>query len=406
MSDVLETPAGSCDGAVAAAAGHAVPAALPLRFAGQGSEYFRIWIVNMLLILVTVGLYYPWAKVRRIKYFYNHTTLDAHALDFHGQPKRMLRGMLLVAALLFVYSRAAQWAPVAGVVAAAVMVVVWPLLWRSAMRFRLANTSWRGLRFQFAGSVRGAFLTVGLPLAAIVLPVALVQFGFGIPGDDTSAQGKAMVLKSGKYFLFIFLAFGLLLPWFFWLQKNYVHASFRFGQIRTALRVKLWSVYVVHLEAGVIMLAAMVAVWLLVFAFIGSLMMALSASLGGSGVTVVSALAVGITYLSFFIVMRAYLVARLQNLLWSNTGARWLRFRSELRFSSLLWMMTKNWIFIVCTLGFYWPFASVALWRARVEAVTVLTRLPPDALLATMTSHSADAVGDMAADLGDMDLGW
>ena len=43
---------------------------LRLEFTGSGSEYFRIWIVNLLLTLVTLGLYYPWAKVRRLRYFY------------------------------------------------------------------------------------------------------------------------------------------------------------------------------------------------------------------------------------------------------------------------------------------------------------------------------------------------
>ena len=35
---------------------------LPISFTGSGSEYFRIWIVNLLLTFVTLGLYYPWAK--------------------------------------------------------------------------------------------------------------------------------------------------------------------------------------------------------------------------------------------------------------------------------------------------------------------------------------------------------
>ena len=42
---------------------------LRISFTGSGSEYFRIWIVNLLLLLVTFGIYYPWAKVRRLRYF-------------------------------------------------------------------------------------------------------------------------------------------------------------------------------------------------------------------------------------------------------------------------------------------------------------------------------------------------
>ena len=38
---------------------------LPLEFSASGSEYFRIWIVNLLLTIVTLGLYLPFAKARR-----------------------------------------------------------------------------------------------------------------------------------------------------------------------------------------------------------------------------------------------------------------------------------------------------------------------------------------------------
>ena len=72
----------------------AEPQAHGLVFSGSGSEYFRIWIVNLLLTLVTLGLYYPWAKVRKLRYFLGNTLVDGQPLDFHGSPMKMLRGYL------------------------------------------------------------------------------------------------------------------------------------------------------------------------------------------------------------------------------------------------------------------------------------------------------------------------
>jgi Bacterial protein of unknown function (DUF898) len=77
----------------------------PIEFSASGSEYFRIWIVNLLLIVVTLGLYLPWARVRKLKYFYGNTRVDGDALDFHGDPKKMLRGMLLVGVFFALYSQ-------------------------------------------------------------------------------------------------------------------------------------------------------------------------------------------------------------------------------------------------------------------------------------------------------------
>src|SRR5437016_993839 len=37
-------------------------------FTGTGSEYFRIWVVNLLLTILTFGVFSAWAKVRRLQY--------------------------------------------------------------------------------------------------------------------------------------------------------------------------------------------------------------------------------------------------------------------------------------------------------------------------------------------------
>ncbi|MED5348372.1 MAG: DUF898 family protein, partial [Pseudomonadota bacterium] len=40
------------------------------QFHGEGGEFFRIWIVNLVLSIVTLGIYSAWAKVRTKRYFY------------------------------------------------------------------------------------------------------------------------------------------------------------------------------------------------------------------------------------------------------------------------------------------------------------------------------------------------
>ena len=39
--------------------------ALPLAFHGSARDYFRIWIVNLCLTLLTLGIFSAWAKVRK-----------------------------------------------------------------------------------------------------------------------------------------------------------------------------------------------------------------------------------------------------------------------------------------------------------------------------------------------------
>ena len=65
-------------------------------FTGNASEYFRIWIVNLLLSIITLGFYWPWAMVRARRYFYSNTHLDGHSFDYLAKPKNLLIGYLIV----------------------------------------------------------------------------------------------------------------------------------------------------------------------------------------------------------------------------------------------------------------------------------------------------------------------
>ena len=65
---------------------------MDLQFTGSALEYFRIWIVNVCLTLVTLGIFSAWAKVRKKRYFYSHTLLDGTPFQYLGMPIPILKG--------------------------------------------------------------------------------------------------------------------------------------------------------------------------------------------------------------------------------------------------------------------------------------------------------------------------
>ena len=89
----------------------AAPAPEPLRFTGTGAEYFRIWIVNLLLTIVTLGIYSAWAKVRRLQYFHRHTQLAGSGFDYHGRPAAILKGRAVAFGALVLYKIADEMHP-------------------------------------------------------------------------------------------------------------------------------------------------------------------------------------------------------------------------------------------------------------------------------------------------------
>ena len=76
----------------------------PVSFTGTGAEYFKIWIVNLALTIVTLGVYSAWAKVRRLQYFYRHTRLAGAGFDYHGDPIAILKGRIVGLVLFGLYS--------------------------------------------------------------------------------------------------------------------------------------------------------------------------------------------------------------------------------------------------------------------------------------------------------------
>lgn len=130
---------------------------LPFEFRGSGAEYFRIWIVNLALTIVTLGIYSAWAKVRRLKYLHGHTLLAGSAFGYHADPVKILKGRAIAALLLLAYVAAGQAHPVAGALAGLLLALAMPWLVVKSLKFRLRMTSWRGLRFDFDEDFAGAY---------------------------------------------------------------------------------------------------------------------------------------------------------------------------------------------------------------------------------------------------------
>src|SRR6202051_3305376 len=105
-----------------------------LHFTGRGSDYFGIWIVNMLLTIVTLGIYSAWAKVRRLKDFYRHTEVAGSSFDFHGRPTRILIGRVIALGMLFAYNYSVRLQSALTIVVLAAIAFVMPWLLRNSFR--------------------------------------------------------------------------------------------------------------------------------------------------------------------------------------------------------------------------------------------------------------------------------
>jgi uncharacterized membrane protein YjgN (DUF898 family) len=381
-----------------AAATPAAPRELQIEFTGSGSEYFRIWIVNLLLTLVSVGLYFPFAKARRLSYFYSNTLINGQALAFHGSPWKMLRGFLLLAVLMAVYGVAGRLSPVSAVIAFVVLAAVWPALWRASLQFRLGNTSWRGLRFAFRAGRRGAYLAV-LPVYA---PVALMLGAQAYFGPAVVAQGETMSAAQAWMLFGPLGVLYLLLPWSLALIKRYQHGGYVYAEQQTRMDASTWSFYKLSLKGLGVMLMGLLIIGGLAAVSVFAIRAGAAGVLPKAGLIA----ALVLIYLIYFALTAPYFTVRMQNLVWGSTHSPAVRFTSALRFWPLARLTLKNWLLTALTLSLYRPFAVVNTTSMRLAAMTISVEGDLDVWVSRAAGGTADdATGDAAGDFFGIDMG-
>ncbi len=129
-----------------------------VEFTGNAGEYFKIWIVNIALTVVTLGIYSAWAKVRKLRYFYGNTSIEDGHFDYHAKPKAILIGRIIAVGMLFAYYLLSQYKPIAGLVLITLIILLIPVLIVRAKIFQLRNTSYHGLRFNFQRNYKDSFI--------------------------------------------------------------------------------------------------------------------------------------------------------------------------------------------------------------------------------------------------------
>lgn len=369
----------------AASAPAPVPQVLAFTFTGSGKEYFRIWIVNLFLTVATLGVYSAWAKVRRLQYFDRNTAVGGAVFDFRGDPKAILRGRLLAVVMLAAYHYAFGFSATFGACVIAALLLALPWLLRGAVRFRLSNTFYRGLRFDFTGSVGGAYAAYLPPILTVLLPSSLLA---------VDPSGRSTLAASALY---------LGWPLMHGAMKGYQQRHLRFGGAGSAYPLSAWRFYKPYLVAAGALFGAMI-----VFGIVVGGAAALAAKgAARSGWTawlpvITSLVAMYLAYL----LAGPYIQVRVANLALSNTSFPGIAIRSTMRARAFARLQTGNALLTLLTLGLYRPFAVVSVHRFRLANLTLHTSDGFEQVLAAAAGQPGGAAGDGAADFFGFDLSW
>ncbi len=127
-------------------------------FRGTAGQWFGIWIVNLLLTIVTLGIYSAWAKVRRNKYFYQHTYVAGRNFDYHATGMQIFIGRLIVIGAVVAYSIFSAVNPLIAGIMLLVLFAIFPILIVRSLKFNAQMSSWSNVRFGFRGTNGQSYL--------------------------------------------------------------------------------------------------------------------------------------------------------------------------------------------------------------------------------------------------------
>lgn len=332
---------------------------LPLRqplqfeFTGKTGEYFRIWIVNVCLTALTLGLYYPWAKVRTRQYFHGHTWLDGASFEYTADPITLLKGWLVVMALVIGYTLLVPIIPLLDALIAIPLLLLTPWLALRSLKFNRYHTRYRNVRFGFQAGYGSALLVF------VLLPLLSA------------------------------LTLGLLLPYMFYRQKRWLVAHSRFGRTAFEAHFGFTMFYKCYLLAGIFTLAMVGVIAVMVSLQI------LPMELAGL---------IGLATVPLYYWLYAYLQVNITNIVHNHSSLDRHRLQSELRVWPYFLILISNTLAIVLTLGLALPWARIRMARYRASCTKLLAAGELDHFLQAQ-QQAQNAIGEEVGELLDLELG-
>ncbi|HEX6395884.1 MAG TPA: YjgN family protein, partial [Steroidobacteraceae bacterium] len=308
---------------------------LPFEFRGNGGEYFRIWIVNLLLTIVTFGIYSAWAKVRRLRYFYGNTYLDGHPFEFHGRPIAILKGRLIVFVAYLAFAFSAQLNPVIAFILVPVAIFGVPWIIMKSRLFQTRMTSYRNIRFNFHGTYGGAlgafvgwYLLAAISFGILYPAWVKKRVEYSLDNASYGTQKWSFLTSTGRFYTFCLITAGLSIA-----------AMVVFSGLFLSLAKGMNAAGSYGAGTELAMLASMgIGVWLTIL------------------VAAAVALAIGGYY------QASFLNASFGGV---QVGGNYLR--SNLEIAPLVWIYVTNLLGIVFTLGLFYPWAKVRQTRYQLE---------------------------------------
>ena len=320
----------------------------PLTFTGTALQLFGVQFVNILLICLTLGIWIPWARVRKRRFFYSNTRILDEGLDYLATGFDIFKGWLVVTlVLLLFYALPLLGVPFLQEALSLMLLFVYPWAINRSLRFNARNIAWRDVRFDFNGGY-----------------LASLWYFFLLP-------------------LLGLLSLGLLMPLASKGMRDYVAARYSFGSAGFTSDAGLGSYYAAGFKTVLLFLILAVPVVVVGMVLLAGTIAALtsgSISLDDPALQILLAdptlssllYAVPVILLVLFMITGSYYQALTRNIMVDGLRLRGgIRFRSNMSGFVLGWIMLSNLFLVVISLGLLQPWAQVRRYRYLTQTIEI-----------------------------------
>ena len=331
---------------------------IPFRFSGQGGEYFKIWIVNIVLSLITLRVFSAWAKVRRKRYFYGCTSLGGSGFEYHADPFKILKGRVIVVVSYFILGLMAQFHPVLAILITLFVVAAAPLIINSALKFNAVNSSYRGVKFGYSSTYKKTFFV-------------FVVLGF-----------------------LTLITFGILFPYYIYRIKKHIITNSRYGTQKFEFFGHFSKFYLIYVTA-----ILMSAVFMFVVGFFGIFISVL-----GGIFALFGSLFIYLGSLAVFYFVAAYASVAQTNYVFNSVSIKYNSFRSSMKIMDMMMITATNAVAVVLSLGLFLPWAAVRVVRYKLERLEIGSAGNLDSFIADELEN-AGSFGEEVGDFFEFDMG-
>ncbi|MFW2439401.1 MAG: YjgN family protein [Arenicellales bacterium] len=379
--------------------------ALSFSFTGTGMDYFKIWIVNICLSILTLGIYSAWAKVRTNSFFYGNTVVDDSNFSYLADPVKILIGRIIAVVLFIIYWGAWQVYPNAGIGLLAIGSLLFPFFLVSAMSFRMRNSAYRNIRFYFNKNLKGAYMVFLWPLGLVVLLTwaaytATDSAGYLDMIVNASEEGGEIIRKGDFIPTAFILALLPVLPWIDYLKTRFIVNHTQYGKANASFSAGALGFYKVYF----LTFLAFVALAMIFSVTLGGVFVAFPANENQESTHLPMLMPVFLIVFyggSFFIA--GLWKAMRSNMINNSTMIGDNQLHSQLKGLKVGWIYLTNTIAIICSLAMLIPWAKVRM--AKYVAGCTDLNVKDLSSIRSIEQEDKSAFGEEVGEVFDIDLG-